>query len=366
MKITMLSPFSSKGATTGRLYELAKNMDSATRIIIPKSDKYGRSKEDELFLFTLEKKSFLLLLLHVYRALKYLRGEKPQVVYFAKPHLFTFLPALLYKIMQPDCSLVFDCDEWDPATLRDNEENFYKVWLTDFLAYLSIRLSDYVVYSNTWIREEKIPRKYWGKCFYLSNGVDTKEFRVRERKRGKEFSLMFVGLLHKIKHILPIIDAVEIAANQIPELKCYIVGDGPKRKELEEIIASKGLSRFFVFKGTVAHEKLPELLPTANLLIAPFSDIEGVRYQSNVKIFEYMAVGVPIIATDVGDIKRILGGGKAGYVVSPGNPKAIAEKIIYIRQNPVKSKACASLARKLAVDMYDWKVLAQKLENFLG
>lgn len=366
MKIIMLSPFSSKAATTGRLYELAKNMDSAARVIIPKSDKYGSSKEDELFLFTLDKKSFLLLPIHIYRALKYLREEKPQVVYFAKPHLFTFLPAFIYKMIHPSCSIVFDCDEWDPATLRDNEELFFKVWLTDFLASLSILLSDKVVYSNTLIKEEHIPKRYWGKCFYLSNGVDTKAFRVRERKRGKEFSLVFVGLLYKIRHILPIIDAVEIASKEIPNLKCNIVGDGPRRKELEQLVASKGLGRFFVFAGTVPHEKLPELLSAANILIAPFSDMEGVRYQSNVKIFEYMAAGVPIIATDVGDIKRILGGGKAGYVVPPGNSEAIAKKVIYIYQNPGRSRICASLARKLAVEMYDWRVLAKKLEAFLS
>jgi glycosyltransferase involved in cell wall biosynthesis len=362
----MLSPFSSNGATTGRLHELAKNMRSTVRILIPRSDKYGRSKEDRLFFFTLESKSFLLLPLHMYRVLKYLREEKPQVVYFAKPHLFTFPPALLYKIIHPGCSLVFDCDEWDPATLRDNEEAFYKVWLTDLLAYLSIILSDKVVYSNTLIKEEHIPKKYWGKCFYLSNGADTKEFTARGRKRGREFSLMFVGLLHKIKHILPIVDAVEIASKEIPGIKCYIVGDGPRRNELERVVASKGLGKFFVFTGTVPHEKLPELLPTADVLVAPFSDMEGVRYQSNVKIFEYMASGVPIIATDVGDIKRILYDGKAGYVVPPDNPGAIARKVVYIYQNPGKSKICASLAKKLAVDMYDWRVLAKKLEAFLG
>ncbi|NYZ75673.1 glycosyltransferase family 4 protein [Candidatus Micrarchaeota archaeon] len=366
MKITMLSPFSSNGATTGRLHELARNMGSTVRILIPRSDKYGRSKDDRLFLFTLESKFFLLLPLHVYRALKYLREQKPQVVYFAKPHLFTFLPAFIYKVTHPDCSLVFDCDEWDPATLRDNEEAFYKVWLTDFLAYLSIMLSDKVVYSNTLIKDEHIPRKYWEKCSYISNGVDTKVFRAREHKKSKEFSLMFVGLLHKIKHILPILDAVEIASKEIPNVKCNIVGDGPRRKELEQIVASKGLGKFFVFAGTVPHETLPELLPTADVLIAPFSDMEGVRYQSNVKIFEYMAVGVPIIATDVGDIKRILGNGEASYVVPPDNSEAIAKKVIYVYQNPGKSKICASLARKLAVEMYDWRVLAKKLETFLG
>lgn len=366
MKILMLSPFSSKGATTGRLCNLARNMMLETKIIIPREDKYGRSEDDEMFLFTLERKSFLLLPLHVFRSLRYMMRKKPQAVYFAKPHLFTLLPAVLYKFLSPSCSLVFDCDEWDPATLRDNGEPFYKVWLTDFLASLSVMLSAGIIYSNTWIKEEKIPRKYWGKCFYLSNGADTLEFKVRKRKKGKEFSIMFVGLLHKIKHISPILDAVEIASKQIPDLKCYIVGDGPKRKELEDVVASKGLEKFFVFTGTVPHENLPTLLPTADILIAPFSDMEGVRYQSNVKIFEYMAVGVPIIATDVGDIKRVLGEGRAGYVVPPNNPEAIAEKIIYIRQNPKESNLRASLARKMAVEMFDWRVLAKNLEAFLS
>jgi glycosyltransferase involved in cell wall biosynthesis len=362
----MLSPFSSKGATTGRLYDLARNMDSHVRILIPKADKYGVSGADELFFFTIGKKSFLLLPLHTYRVVKYLLRERPNVVYFAKPHFFTFLPALLYKIMRPSCTLAFDCDEWDPATLRDNEDSFYKVWLTDFLAYLSMRLSDKVVYSNTWIKEEKIPKKYWGKCLYLSNGVDTSQFRAVRKRKSKEFSLMFVGLLHKIKHILPIVEALKIASKEIPNLKCYIVGDGPRRKELEGIIAVNGLEKFFVFTGTVPHEKLPQLLPTVDVLIAPFSNLEGVRYQSNVKIFEYMATGVPIIATDVGDIKKVLGDGRAAYIVAPDNPMSIAEQLVKIYKNPEESKLRTSLARKLAVEKYDWRVLAEKLSAFLS
>jgi len=366
LKVIMLSPFSSKGATTRRLYELARNMEPAARVILPKRDKYGCSEEDRTFLFTLENKSFLLLPLHIHRALGYLFREKPKVVYFAKPHLFTFLPALIYRMLRPGCSLFFDCDEWDPATLRDNREAFYKIWLTDFLAYFSIRLSDKVVYSNTWIKEEKIPERYWEKCFYLSNGVNTGEFKVREHKRGNEFSLMFVGLLHKIEHILPLVDAVGIASKQIPQLKCRIVGDGPKREELERVVASKGLRKLFIFTGSVPHEELPELLPTADVLLAPFSNLEGVRYQSNVKIFEYMAAGIPIVATDVGDVKRVLGNGKAGYVVPPGNSEAIADVTVHIRRNPKESARRAALARKLAAEMFDWKVLASKLEGFLS
>lgn len=360
----MLSPFSSKGATTARLYNLAKNMSCTAKIILPKCDKYGCSEEDVGFIFTIRNKSFLLLPFHIHKALGYLQQTKPDVVYFAKPHLFTFLPALLYKVFNPSCKLIFDCDEWDAATLKDNEEPFYKIWLTEFLAFFSIVLSDGVVYSNTKILKEKIPKKYWKKCFYLPNGVDTHFFKP-VRKTKKEFSVLFAGLLHKIKHIIPIVDAVEIACRKIPNIRCYILGDGPRRKELEQIVTSKKLGKVFVFTGMVPHEKLPRWLGSADVLLAPFSNLEGVRYQSNVKIFEYMASGVPIIATDVGDVKMILGGGKAGYVVPPDKPEAIAEKIIHIYKNKEESKKVASVARKLASEKYDWRMLAKKLQTFL-
>ncbi|MEM3556241.1 MAG: glycosyltransferase family 4 protein [Candidatus Micrarchaeia archaeon] len=340
-------------------------MRQNVKIIIPKCDKYGCSEENPVFFFTIQNKSFLLLPIHILKALEHMKNEKPDVVYFAKPHLFTFLPALLYKLFHPSCKLVFDCDEWDAATLKDNDEPFYKILLTEALAFLSISFPNVIIYSNTKIMKEKIPKKYWNKCFYLPNGVNTKQFKPTRRKR-KEFSLVFVGLLHKIKHILSIVDAVETAKRRISNLKCYIVGDGPKKGELERIVSSKKLRDVFVFTGTVPHEKLPKLLASADVLLAPFSNLEGVRYQSNMKIFEYMASGVPIVATDVGDIKMILKNGNAGFVVPPDNSEAIAEKIIYIYKNPEKSKKVASLARKLAYEKYDWKVLAEKLSNFLS
>lgn len=81
------------------------------------------------------------------------------------------------------------------------------------------------------------------------------------------------------------------------------------------------------------------------------------------KLFEYMAAGKPIIASDIGDTAEILENGKAGYILSSpfDLPKTI-EKIISNKREALEK---AELARKLATEKYDWKILSRKLDAFL-
>ena len=360
----MLSPFSSKAASSERLISLAQGMRHDIKIILPMIDKYGVSEKNKVFYFPIKNKSFIKLLPYVIKSLIFIRKEEPDLVYFIKPHLFTFISAVFYKSINTKCKIAFDCDEWDPATLKDNNAPFYQILTTEILAKLSFKFADKIIYSNELIKKEKIPQKYWNKSFYLPNGVDSKLFKA-VKKESNEFNLIFVGLLYKINHIISIIDAVDELSKKIDKVRCYIIGDGPKRRELEEIVMKKNLRKYFIFTGMVNHHDLPNFIKLGDVLIAPFSDLGSIRYQSNVKIFEYMASGKPIVASDVGEIKRLLAGGKAGYIVPPGNSKALADAIMKIYKDKNGAKIKSAYARELVEKKYDWRILAKNLSNYL-
>ncbi|MCX6776232.1 MAG: glycosyltransferase [Candidatus Micrarchaeota archaeon] len=365
MKIMMLSPFSARSAGMNRLYQIAINMQNEVRFILPKRDKYGVSFDDSRFYFPLENKSFLTLPIYIAKSLLHLLSQKPDVVYFYKCHPFTFLPAILYKIINPKCTTLLDCDEWESATLKDNDEPFYKLFFMEILSKFCIWFADKIIYANEYIKSEKIPAKYWGKCFYLPNGVDTKRFKPLKVKKQKGFHIFLVSYLYKIKHILSVVEMVDRVRADIPHLVCHIIGDGPKKGELQQIIKKRNLEEYFIFLGVVPYEKLPGLLSSADAIVVPYSPLEGMHYQSNVKVFEFMSLGKPIIASDVGELRKYLENGKAGYIVHPDDAAELSCALISIYKNKAEAAKKASYAREVSIKKNDWKLRAKSLERIL-
>ena len=358
MKVALISPFSMAGGGSTRLRDLVEALDVEWRIILPAEDKYGDSpEEDERLHHPIRKKSFLKLPIWWVDTLFFLGKYRPEVVHALKPHPYTVLPAILYKLFT-GCRLVYDCDEWDPDTLSDNKAPWWQIKAALLLGSLAFRLSDAILYANHLVLEEKIPKKHHMKCFYVPNGVDLQLFSPIEEKHDG-FNVYYVGVLHKHEHILSLIKAIKEAAESIPEIKCHIIGDGGGRLRLEEEVAEDGLEGRFVFHGRVDHERLPEALARADVLAAPFTEMPGVRYQCNMKIFEYMGLGKPIIASSVGDLPRILD--DAGILVPAGDPKALSNAILKTHDNPREAERMAVKARKKAEAEYGWKSISKTL-----
>ncbi|MFH1402732.1 MAG: glycosyltransferase [Candidatus Altiarchaeota archaeon] len=358
--IVFISPFSEPGASTRRLIYLAQAFEDY-RLIMPGQDKYGVSTRSERHYLPLGRKSFLLLPVWWVKSLMALLKWKPSVVVFLKPHLFTLPTALAYRILTGR-PIVFDCDEWDPATLADNDEPGWKVSLTEFLAGVSLKVSALIMYGNHLTLEEKIPVGFRGKTVYVPNGVDTSFFN-RPAEPHKGFRIVFSGMLFKIKHIIPVVQAVDDVKDDVSGIKCVIVGGGSRLDELKAIVEEKGLSEHFEFKGMVDHSQLPDIFSTADVLIAPFTDLPGIRYQSNVKVFEYMSSGRPIIASRVGELDVVLDDGDLGFLTAPGDSAAISEAVRGIHAGMEAAREMGLRSREKAVREYDWKVLGKRLKE---
>ncbi|MBI2302982.1 MAG: glycosyltransferase [Armatimonadetes bacterium] len=97
-----------------------------------------------------------------------------------------------------------------------------------------------------------------------------------------------------------------------PELRLALVGDGPQRAELEAQTARLGLGEHVTFAGFVQHRDVPRYLAAADLFVLSSRD-EGLPRC----VIEASAMGLPVIATDVGDVKEAVEDGETGLVVEP-------------------------------------------------
>jgi glycosyltransferase involved in cell wall biosynthesis len=113
--------------------------------------------------------------------------------------------------------------------------------------------------------------------------------------------------------------------------KLLIIG-GQKRSisRLEKQYHEQGLDGRVVFTGAVPHEKIPSLLHKTDILVAPYPRLPGF-YFSALKIFEYMAAGKAIIASDIGQITSILKNQETALLVPPGDGKELSNALARLK-----------------------------------
>lgn len=184
----------------------------------------------------------------------------------------------------------------------------------------------------------------------FSNGINCKKFN-KTSPNGND--IIFVGRLHEIKGVTHLIEALKYIQNDI---KLHIIGDGDQREFLE-----KQASQFdnkVIFHGQKSNDKIPEYLSKSKIFVLPsLSEGQGLV------LLEAYASWLPVIASNVGGIPTVVTDGTNGYLVPSKDPKAIAEKIDYLIDNPdiwIKM----SHTNGAIADHYDITYLAKKLEKY--
>ncbi|MGB8522182.1 MAG: glycosyltransferase [Candidatus Acidiferrales bacterium] len=183
------------------------------------------------------------------------------------------------------------------------------------------------------IKEFEIPPK---QVHVLHNGVNSERFCRIESDRRKSFPALksnakliinVANMNREVKGHTVLIEAARTICDAIPEVVFVLIGDGPLRPRLEEIVQSHGLADHFLFMGH--REDLPDILSCGDLFVLP-SLAEGLPNS----VLEASAVGLPVVATSVGGIPEIIDDSVTGLLVPPRNPQALAKAIVQILKNP--------------------------------
>lgn len=167
------------------------------------------------------------------------------------------------------------------------------------------------------------------KIIVIPNGVDLEEFGPPlDVQATNEINIICVGRLIPNKGLRYLVEAAKILIyGGTTGIKFKIIGEGPYRHRLEEIVARYKLSTYFEFMGRVP--SVSDLLRKGGIFVRP-SLTEGMP----LTILEAMASGLPIIATRVSGTAEILIHKETGILIEPGNAKQLAESIKYLIESP--------------------------------
>ena len=159
----------------------------------------------------------------------------------------------------------------------------------------------------------------------VSNTVHIPDVTVQWPEDGKRFQVLFMGVLIQRKGVNDLLDAVAKLreTNRLGDMRVVIAGTGAQEDELKEKAKSLGLLDNAVqFAGWTAGDKKRELFESSQALVLP-SYNEGLP----VAVLEAISYGMPVVATNVGDIAAAVHDGENGYLIKPGDVEALADAL---------------------------------------
>jgi glycosyltransferase involved in cell wall biosynthesis len=197
-------------------------------------------------------------------------------------------------------------------------------------------------------------------------GVDLRSRFVLGETEVDAPTLVFAGRLAEVKGVDDLLNAMPSILGRVPNTKLLIAGDGPLASELHNQCEQMGLQDAVKFLGSVANERLPELFRKAQLVTLPFKigkagDQEGLGLVT----IEAMGCGVPVLAGDVPALSDVVTHDRNGWLVSSGDPQALAEGVVTLLQDPQLRKRLATQARADVLAVFDWSVAAQRYRRIL-
>lgn len=169
----------------------------------------------------------------------------------------------------------------------------------------------------------------------------------------EEFVIGFVGSLKPWHGLDDLARAFRRLHRSWKGYRLVIVGDGPMREPLESQLRSWGLDSAVTFTGAVGHGEVPRWVAGFDVAVAPYPK-DAPLYFSPIKIFEYMAAGVPMVASRCGQIGEILHHRRTALLHAPGAIGEMADAIAQLRLHPALGPKMAKAARQVLVRDHTW------------
>jgi glycosyltransferase involved in cell wall biosynthesis len=268
--------------------------------------------------------------------------------------------------------IFLDCDDLEAANNR-----FDANWQQKVIAQFERRVPRYVDHITThsqvlvdYFLGLGIPKK---KITYLPHGIDTRRFKPLAADHIKAFRnrlgiagrqvIVYVGSISLASHAIDVLlRAFAIVCQANPRAVLVLAGGGEDFDAMQSLARQLNIQDDVIFFGRSPADQVRIFYQMADVSVDPVHDNPAGRASLSIKMFETWANGAPLVTTDVGDRKVILGDPPAGMLAVPGDAQSLASGIQAILGDPQLSGQLRQLGMNM-VHKYDWALLAQNIET---
>lgn len=304
----------------------------------------------------------------ILRSYKIIKNDEPDFLY-QRSSAFNCSGALLSFLLRKPLILEFNSsalwktDKWVRQRFRITRlliERLNLIW--------SHRI---MVVSEILRRQLKSKGVDLNKIVVNPNAADPDIFNPSTAK--KDFSMTygisnkiivgFAGMFGQWHGVETLVRCVKHTVPKNKHIHFLLIGDGILRDKLEKIVETDGTSEFIRFTGIVPKKEMPTYLNACDILVSPHRNMADGQsfFGSPIKIFEYMAMGKPIVASEVGQLKEILEHEKNAILVPPDDPEKLATAIVRLASDSELREVLGRKARNDLIQNYTWTNNAKRV-----
>ncbi|GEM_PF-3392788 len=203
------------------------------------------------------------------------------------------------------------------------------------------------------------------KVVVMPNGVDLQLFAPSETPVADDaFTIGCVSSFRAYHGLATLLEAAAQLKASIPQIRLLLIGAGPEMENLRAKSRELGLEDCVMLPGIVEHNQVPELLRECSVCVCP-NEGDVNQYNCPMKLYEYMALKIPIAASRWGDIPNIVEDGRTGLLHKPGDAADLARCLLDIYTNPAAAAQRAEAAYDVARER-SWRNNAVCVLKLLG
>jgi glycosyltransferase involved in cell wall biosynthesis len=236
---------------------------------------------------------------------------------------------------------------------------------------LEADLSDGIICISQFLidfhRENNIPEN---KLLHIPSTVDPERFETDDKPPLNFDYILYCGSLSISKDGVNIlIESFASIYNKHPEIYLVLIGKGDLMEEenyLKELVEKLRLSEKIIFLGQMPRNEIPRYMNNSKILALarPISLVADAGFPS--KLTEYLATGIPVVVTDVGEISVYLKDNENAFLSAPGSVDAFAEKLDYVLSNYQLATSISAKGKLLTKNVFNYYFQAARIIDFVG